>query len=200
MELIKLSGISKKYTSGNTEIYALKNASISVACGESIAIMGRSGSGKTTLLNILAGITPPSSGEYMFGGELVTNTENSLSKFRRSRIGYVMQDYALLYGKTAAENVELPLTLCRISRKERMIRAMAVLERVGLQGQENRFPSELSGGECQRVAIARAIVNDPPVILADEPTGSLDEETGDKILNIFEALHNLKKYRYFGYA
>lgn len=185
MNKIRLENINKFYGTEPMTVQALKNVTLNIQDGEFLAIMGRSGSGKSTLLKVMGGLTGIHSGGYYYDGKLLINKENQMSKFRNQHIGFIVQNYALLFDRTVFDNVELPLRYSHIKRKKREEMVMDILEKVGMDDLENRFPSELSGGECQRVAIARAIVNNPEIILADEPTGALDEETEKSIMDIF---------------
>lgn len=185
MNKIRLENINKFYGTEPNTVHALKNVTLDIKEGEFLAIMGRSGSGKSTLLKVLGGLTGIHSGEYYYGGKILTNKEKQMSSFRNHHIGFIVQNYALLFDRTVYDNVELPLRYSRVSRNKREEMVMNTLEKVGIDNLAVRFPGELSGGECQRVAIARAIVNNPEIILADEPTGALDEETERLIMDIF---------------
>jgi putative ABC transport system ATP-binding protein len=182
--------LCKNYPSGGAIFRAISDVSLSIMPGEFVAIRGRSGSGKTTLLNMLGFLEQPDSGEYEFAGRGAANlSEPARARIRNREIGFVFQLPALLARATAQENVELPLAYAGASRADRGRRAHAALEKVGLEHRSGHWPGQLSGGEQQRVAIARAIVNDPALILADEPTGALDSQTGGQILALFEDLH-----------
>ena len=183
-------GISKTYRRGSNIIQPLEHLDLEVPEGEFLALMGPSGSGKTTLLNLLAGIDRPSSGELSIGGKnLVTMSRGELAKWRSRHCGYVFQLYHLVPILSAFENVELPLLLDRqLSRKDRHERVMLALDLVGIADRASHRPSELSGGQEQRVAIARAIVANPSLLVADEPTGDLDRETGGRILDLLREL------------
>jgi putative ABC transport system ATP-binding protein len=187
--LIQLSGVCKNYLRGeHSSIHALRDISFQVACSEFLAVRGPSGSGKSTLLNILGCLDVPSSGTYRLVGEDVSHySDRELSRVRARRIGFIFQSFNLLPGTTARENVELPMIYGagRVDRKK----ALALLEQVGLQDRAAHFASELSGGQQQRVAIARALVNDPPLILADEPTGNLDTAASQEVMMILQQLH-----------
>ena len=190
MPLVQTVGISKHYPSGKTIIRAVSNVSLSIERGEFIAIRGRSGSGKSTLMNLLGLLERPDCGEYALDGrEVVKLSEDARATIRGRDIGFVFQLPALLPRATALENVELPLVYTGTRRGERRRRAERALDRVGLADRSHHWPNQLSGGEQQRVVIARAMVNDPALILADEPTGALDSRTSDEILSLFEDLH-----------
>ncbi|MCP3470283.1 ABC transporter ATP-binding protein [Bradyrhizobium sp. CCGUVB1N3] len=188
--LVRTIGLSKQYLSGEVVIAAVSNVSLSIAVGEFVAIRGRSGSGKSTLMNLLGLLDRPDSGEYALKGcDVAQLSEATRASIRSRDIGFVFQLPALLPRATALENVELPLVYASAPRLRRRRTAMDALARVGLADHSHRWPNQLSGGEQQRVVIARAIVNDPAVILADEPTGSLDSTTSEEILSLFDDLH-----------
>lgn len=188
--LIQTAGISKHYPSGGTTIRAVSSVSLIVGPGEYLAIRGRSGSGKSTLMNLLGLLDQPDSGEYEFNGRAVAGlTDDKRAAIRSREIGFVFQLPALLPRATALENVELPLVYAGIPASKRRRPAENALDRVGLADRIHHWPNQLSGGEQQRVVIARAMVNDPALILADEPTGSLDSATSDEILSLFETLY-----------
>lgn len=188
--LVRTMGISKYYASGGTIIRAVSNVSLSIEPGEFVAVCGRSGSGKSTLMNLLGLLDRADSGEYALNGrEVAKLSEDAHAAIRSQDIGFVFQLPALLPRASALENVELPLVYAGVSRSERHRTAKDVLDRVGLADRSHHWPNQLSGGEQQRVVIARAMVNDPSLILADEPTGSLDSSTSDEILSLFESLH-----------
>jgi putative ABC transport system ATP-binding protein len=188
--LVRTIGLSKRYSSGEAVIAAVSNVSLSIAVGEFVAIRGRSGSGKSTLMNLLGLLDRPDTGEYALKGRDVAQlSEAARAAVRNRDIGFVFQMPALLPRATALENVELPLVYASVPRLRRHRTAMDALARVGLADRSHHWPSQLSGGEQQRVVIARAMVNDPAVILADEPTGSLDSSTSEEILSLFEDLH-----------
>src|SRR6266566_804745 len=188
--LVRTVEVSKHYPSGGTIIRAVSNVSLSIEHGEFVAVRGRSGSGKSTLMNLLGLLERPDSGEYALKGRPVAKLgENTRAAIRSRDIGFIFQQPALLPRATALENVELPLVYAGVPRSQRRRRAKDSLDRVGLADRSHHWPSQLSGGEQQRVVIARAMVNDSALILADEPTGSLDSSTSDEILSLFEGLH-----------
>ena len=188
--MLELKNICKNYTQGKMDVPVLKDISLSVDEGEYVAIMGPSGSGKTTLMNIIGCLDSPTSGEYILEGKDISqSSDNKLSDVRLHSIGFVFQSFYLLSRQSALENVALPLLYAGVRRKERLEIARKALERVGLGDRVNFKPTQLSGGQCQRVAIARAIVNNPKVLLADEPTGALDTKSGEQIMEIFQKLN-----------
>ncbi len=193
-DLIKLKNISKVYKNHFIETKALDNISLTIKKGEFVAIMGPSGSGKSTLLHILGLLDKPTSGQYFFQEKLVSRlTEDELADFRNKEIGFVFQAYNLLPRITALKNVALPLVYAGVSKKEREKIALEKLKEVGLEDKIFHFPNQLSGGQQQRVAIARALVNNPSIILADEPTGNLASSQAYEIMNIFKQLHKKGK-------
>ena len=176
---------------GNTEVKALQSVSINIDKGEYVAFMGPSGSGKSTLMNIIGCLDTPTGGKYMLNNHLVSEmTENELAEVRNKEIGFVFQTFNLLPRASALENVALPLIYAGYSKSEREEKAMAALESVSLADRYHHKPNELSGGQRQRVAIARALVNNPSIILADEPTGNLDTKTSYDIMHLFQELHD----------
>lgn len=188
--IIHLDNILKSYFLGKQELPVLKGISIDINKNEYVALMGPSGSGKSTLMNILGCLDSPSGGSYILNGKDVSRMpDNDLAEVRNKEIGFVFQQFNLLPRLTAVENVALPLVYSGTSKKERMERALAVLEKVKLQDRSHHKPNELSGGQCQRVAIARALINNPAIILADEPTGNLDTKTSNEIMDIFTDIH-----------
>jgi putative ABC transport system ATP-binding protein len=188
--LISIQGVSKVYLMGTTEVHALRNVDLEITRGEMVAIMGSSGSGKSTLLNILGTLDRPTTGTYTLDGQDVSVlSDRELAQFRNRNIGFVFQQFNLLPRYTAAANVELPMLYGGVSSGERRRRAVESLERVGLGDRMHHQPSELSGGQQQRVSIARALVQNPVLLLADEPTGALDTETTGQIMELFRDLH-----------
>lgn len=188
--MIELSDIRKIYQVGGQEVAALAGINLTIGAGEFTALMGPSGSGKSTLMNILGCLDRPTSGSYKLDGDEVANlSDDDLAVTRNRRIGFVFQNFNLLSRITAAENVALPLVYAGIGGRERAERANKVLQAVGLSDRAEHQPNELSGGQRQRVAIARALVNDPHILMADEPTGNLDTKSTREIMDIFEGLH-----------
>jgi len=191
--LIELENLTKTYHIGENEVRALRGVSYAIRGGDFVAIMGPSGSGKSTMMNILGCLDKPDSGRYVLDGEEVSELDrNQLAVLRNKKIGFVFQSFNLLSRTTALENAELPLLYAHIPGKERTSRAMAALASVGLKGRECHKTNQLSGGEQQRVAIARALLNNPTLILADEPTGNLDTKTSEEIMGIFKKLNEEK--------
>jgi putative ABC transport system ATP-binding protein len=189
--LITINDIGRKYVIGTEIIHALKSVSLTINKGEFVALMGPSGSGKSTLMNILGCLDTPSKGEYILNGINVSHmTENDLAEVRNSEIGFVFQTFNLLPRNSALENVALPLVYAGIGRDERLDRAKKSLENVGLGNRVTHKPNELSGGQRQRVAVARALINNPSIILADEPTGNLDTKTSIEIMGLIEDIHD----------
>ncbi len=188
--LVKATDLGKQYRVGDSVVHAISTISLTIAQGEFVSICGRSGSGKSTLMNLLGLLERPDAGQYFLNGiEVATLSGRSRTTIRNQKIGFVFQLPTFLPRTTALENVELPLAYAGICRSERQRKAKDALDRVGLSHRKHHRPSELSGGEQQRVAIARALVNNPALLLADEPTGALDSNTSDEILSLFEELH-----------
>lgn len=188
--MIELRGVQKSYQVGGLSLPVLRDLDLSIADGEYVSIMGSSGSGKSTLLNILGILDRYDSGSYHLGDVLIKDlSERSAARYRNQFVGFVFQSFHLLPFKTATENVSLPLYYAGVSRRERMGRARALLERVGLADRAEHLPTQLSGGQKQRVAIARALVTAPRVVLADEPTGALDSTTTDEILALLDEVN-----------
>jgi putative ABC transport system ATP-binding protein len=191
MTAVDVQNVRKIYKRDSQDIVVLDGLSLQVPQGEFVALMGPSGSGKTTLLNLIAGIDRPTSGKVVVAGtDLGTLSEGQLAKWRSRSVGFIFQFYNLIPVLTALENVELPLLLTRLSRKERRERALTALRVVGLADRGKHYPRQLSGGQEQRVAIARAIVADPAVLVADEPTGDLDARSAEEILNLMQTLNS----------
>ncbi len=189
--VIHLEEIKKNYIMGRQELQVLKGISLDIQRNEYVALMGPSGSGKSTLMNILGCLDSPSSGKYILNGhDVSTMLDNSLADIRNKEIGFVFQQFNLLPRLSALENVALPLVYAGINKKTRLEMAQEVLRKVDLMDRSHHKPNELSGGQCQRVAIARALVNNPSIILADEPTGNLDTKTSYEIMNIFAQIHD----------
>ena len=190
MPLIETRNLWKTYTMGSEEIHALRGVSVSIDRGEYAAIMGPSGSGKSTLMNLIGCLDTPSKGTYLLNGKEASKmNDNELARIRNEEIGFVFQTFNLLPRATALHNVELPLVYAGVPSRERQERAKLALEKVELTSRMSHRPNELSGGQRQRVAIARALVNNPSILLADEPTGNLDSKTGQEIMTLFARLH-----------
>lgn len=188
--MIKLENVVKSYPVAGEDLIVLQDINLTIRKGEFVAIMGPSGSGKSTLMNIIGCLDKPTSGDYFLNGKLVSDyDENELAKVRNQSIGFVFQQFQLLPRLTALQNVELPMIYAGVDKKTRIERAEEALKKVGLADRIDHLPNELSGGQKQRVAIARAIVNEPDIILADEPTGALDSKTGIQIMEMFRMLH-----------
>ena len=189
-DVISLTDIRRVFIMGDQQFEALKGVSFDVSAGEFVAIMGASGSGKSTCMNVLGCLDLPTSGRYLLDGlDVGKMATNQLADIRNKKLGFVFQGFNLLARTPAIENVELPLVYAGFHAKERRRKALVAMEQVGLSGKENNHPSQLSGGQQQRVAIARALVNNPAVILADEPTGNLDSSTSEEIMALFTALN-----------
>ncbi len=190
-QIIETKDIARRYVMGSETIHALKSISINIKKGEYVAFMGPSGSGKSTLMNIIGCLDTPSSGTYILNGNDVSDlSENELAEIRNREIGFVFQTFNLLPRATSLDNVALPLIYAGYGKAEREEKAMGALAGVGLDDRAQHKPNELSGGQRQRVAIARALVNDPSIILADEPTGNLDSKTSYSIMDLFQELHD----------
>ena len=185
--LVSIRGLTKQYRRGSQSIPVLLDINLDVARADFVALMGPSGSGKSTLLNLIAGIDQPSSGRIAVGGiDIAQLSEGALARWRASQVGFIFQFYNLMPVLTAFENVELPLLLTPLSRRQRRVHVDTALDLVGLSDRSDHYPNELSGGQQQRVAIARALISDPALIVADEPTGDLDRNTGEEILSLLD--------------
>jgi putative ABC transport system ATP-binding protein len=190
-EILNMQNIVKCYYLGGEEQVILDNINLKIEMGEFVSLLGPSGSGKSTMMNIIGCLDVPTEGKYILAGNDVEDmTEKELAKIRNKEIGFVFQSFQLLPRLDALENVELPMIYSGISAHERRRKAISILERVGLSEKMRNYPNQLSGGQQQRVAIARAIVTEPSILLADEPTGALDQKTGQQIMSLFEELHN----------
>ena len=189
--ILQLEKVERIYRKGTSEVHALAGVDLSIEKGEFLAIVGPSGSGKTTLLNIIGCLDSPTSGIVKYGGKILASlSANELSDYRKDHISFIFQSYNLIPVLTVRENVELPLVIDRkLNKKEMKERSMAVLKSVGLEGKEDRLPSELSGGQEQRVAIARALVKDPFIVLADEPTANLDSTTAAEVIELMKKIN-----------
>ena len=212
MALIHVNNVSKLYQSGDGAVQVLKNINLKIFQGQFLALLGPSGSGKSTLLSVLSGLNPPTEGKVVIDDiDIYALTEERRADFRHEYVGFVFQQYQLLPYLTALENVMLPLAIAKAPKRQKQDMAQRVLEKVGLGSKAHRLPNQLSGGEQNRVAIARAIVNEPVILFADEPTGSLDSKTAQEILELFQALneagqtiimvtHNLENLAYVSHA
>ena len=190
MSYIDAKNLIKQYGTGAATVTAIADVSLGIEAGEFLAIMGESGSGKSTLLSMLGGLNSPTSGRFIVdGADVYALTSDERADFRKKSIGFIFQSFHLLPYLTLAENVMLPLAIVNLSRKKKVSAAIDALAHVGLQGKANRLPSQISGGEQERVAIARAIVNRPPILLADEPTGNLDRRTGVEVMKLLTTLN-----------
>lgn len=190
MPLLDLQNISKKYTIGTETIHALRSITLAINKGEYVALMGPSGSGKSTLMNIIGCLDTPTAGNYSLNGKEVSKMhDNELADIRNKEIGFVFQTFNLIPRSSALDNVALPLVYAGIRKQQRIDKAISVLTDVGLGDRISHKPNELSGGQRQRVALARALVNNPSIILADEPTGNLDSKTSEEIMALFEDIH-----------
>ena len=192
MSLLELKHLGKKYKIGTEEINALRSIDLKIEKGEYVALMGPSGSGKSTLMNIVGCLDSPSEGQYFLNGKEVSKmTEDELAGIRNNEIGFIFQTFNLVPRSSALDNVALPLVYAGIKKDERLKRAKQTLVEVGLGDRISHKPNELSGGQRQRVAVARALVNNPSIILADEPTGNLDSKTSEEIMSLFREIHKL---------
>ena len=192
-EIIKIEELTKVYDTGEIQVAALKSIDLTIHKGEFIAIMGASGSGKSTLMNILGCLDRPTEGHYYLeGDDVMEKSDNELSAIRNKKIGFVFQSFNLISRTSSLKNVELPMVYGKIGAEERRERALELLKNVGLGDRAHHMPNELSGGQKQRVAIARALANNPPIILADEPTGNLDSQSSGEIMDIFCNLNRQK--------
>ncbi len=190
-EFFRMTGIHKVYPLGDEELHVLKDINLRIEQGEYLSILGPSGSGKSTLMNIIGCLDTPTKGSYILHGRQVDDmNEKELARLRSKEIGFVFQNSQLLPRLTAQQNVELPLIYADVSTKERKRRAKEMLERVGLSDRMEHYPNQLSGGQQQRVAIARALVGNPSILLADEPTGALDQKTGKQVMQLFQSLND----------
>ena len=190
-EILTMKNIVKEYVMGDEISRVLKGIDLTVEEGEFLAVLGPSGSGKSTLMNNIGCLDVPTSGEYILSGRKIADQdEKSLAHIRSKEIGFIFQSFHLLQRQTALENVELPMIYANVKEKERKQRAMEVLEKVGLKDKMDHYPNQMSGGQQQRVAIARSIVNNPTILLADEPTGALDQKTGAQVMELFHELND----------
>jgi putative ABC transport system ATP-binding protein len=194
LPFVDIDGLHRHFLMGGQEVRALDGVSLSIGRGQFVAVMGPSGSGKSTLLNLLGGLDRPSSGHILVdGADLTAFDQDALCRFRQRRVGFVFQSFNLLPSMSARENVEYPLIFAGVDLRDRRARATRALERVGLQARLAHRPAELSGGEQQRVAIARSLINDPDLILADEPTGNLDSRTGAEVMDTLLSVNQAGK-------
>lgn len=192
--MIKLENVARVYQMGKTLVPALRGLNLEIADGEFVAIMGPSGSGKSTLMHLIGALDVPNQGRVLLDGvDIAQQNGNQLAEFRGKKVGFVFQTFNLVPTLSALKNVELPMIFQKVPRRERYEKARWLLEQVGLGDRLHHKPSELSGGECQRVALARALANDPQILLADEPTGNLDAESGEQIMQILKKLNEEKK-------
>lgn len=190
-EILTMSGIVKEYNMGGEISTVLKGIDLSVNEGEFLAVLGPSGSGKSTLMNIIGCLDTPTEGEYLLSGRKIgEQDESTLARIRSKEIGFIFQSFHLLQKQTALENVELPMIYAGLSKHERELRAKEMLEKVGLGDKMYHYPNQMSGGQQQRVAIARAISTNPTILLADEPTGALDQKTGKQVMDLFHTLND----------
>ncbi|GFZ30433.1 ABC transporter ATP-binding protein [Clostridium zeae] len=188
--MINITAVEKSYGKSDSLVTALKKVDVQIERGEMVAIVGASGSGKSTLLNIIGCLDKATSGQYLFDGTNVQDlNQRALAKLRNKGFGFVVQYFALIDDYTVYENIEIPLKYGKVNKKLREQKIEALLEKLQIADKRNKTPKELSGGQCQRVAIARALVNDPDIILADEPTGALDKKTGEEVVEIFRSLN-----------
>lgn len=194
MELISMKSITRFYGKSENRVNALKNIDLSINAGELVAIIGPSGSGKTTLLNILGCLDSPDSGEYLID-EIATSKlkPKELANMRNKKFGFIVQNFALLDDYTVYENIKIPLDYSNIKMKNKKQKIKEILRKLGIEDKLNKYPTELSGGQCQRVSIARALINNPEIILADEPTGALDREMGQQVIDIFKEINKKNK-------
>lgn len=191
MSIVSLQDVVKEYQMGENTVEALRGTTVDIAEGEFVAIMGPSGSGKSTLMNMIGALDTPTAGTVEVEGEdISTRSRSALARLRSERVGFVFQQFNLIPTMTALENVALPMLFRGVGRAEREARAHELLEEVGLGDRADHLPKELSGGQQQRVSIARALANDPDIVLADEPTGNLDTDTGDRVMELLERLNN----------
>lgn len=189
--LIRVDNLTKTYQTGDVQVHALAGVSFTIAKNELVAIMGPSGSGKSTLMHLLGCLDQPTSGDYFIAGDRTSGlSDDQLATIRNKHIGFVFQQFNLLSRTTILDNVEAPLIYSGVRRSERRVRAKEMLDKVGLSHRLKHYPNEISGGQKQRVAIARALVNDPTILLADEPTGNLDSKTEQEIMELFHSLHS----------